>query len=112
MATKLEIRRITPDGTEGHQVACDPEGNMVQNLRTLHLVFSHRDESGDHEVVFETPATVAGYPVEDHTLVLPAAPAGGSSAAIVGGFPVAAFGSTLRFTADSSDVKVEAYAVW
>jgi hypothetical protein len=87
-------------------VACDVTGNTVPNTAGLILMFENADGAAPHNVVFETPVEHAGFDVEDFTLTLAA-----SAKKTLSGFSGDAFGRTLSFIADDTDVKVAAIAV-
>lgn len=86
--------------------ACDLAGNTVPNTSGLILMFENSDVAGPHTVVFTTPAEHAGFAVADYTLTLAA-----SAKKTLSGFSGDAFGRTLAFMADDTDVKVAAISV-
>jgi hypothetical protein len=86
--------------------ACDLTGNTVPNSPGLILLFENADVAAPHDVVFTTPVEHAGFDVEDFTLTLAA-----SAKKTLSGFSGDAFGRTLTFVADDTDVKVAAIAI-
>lgn len=90
---------------------CDPvNGNEVDNVPGLRLVFLNRDTENPHTVTIITPAKAGGLDVEDITFTLePYGAEGNKHSRICGGFNPFAFGRTVQFIADSELVGVTAY---